>query len=160
MKSHVSRIAPILCALSAASLLAGCATIPNGGIYGPISGIADPGPVLGTVQVGEGMLVQTIQLVPGKNVNIQINKDEPPTDEHLLFENVLTIGQFSRILGSGFTGKKNIYYQKRIHDSGRDFFKAHGNTYLVSWKCDHKDARTYLVSDHYTVTIQKVIPTK
>ena len=54
--------------------------------------------------------------------------------------------------------KKNIYYQKRIHDSGKDSFMLNARTFLVTWKCDEKDARTHLVSDHYAVNIRELFP--
>ena len=140
------------CALCCLFLTA-CASVPNGGFYGDVTKAGNTGPVLGVVQVGEGMLVRNIKLKPATEINIQINEDDP-----LLFENVLTIGKFSELLGSGFTKKENIYYEKRIHNSGKDFFAVKGKTYLVEWKCDYKDARTHLVSDHYTVTVREFTP--
>ena len=136
--------------------LCSCATIPNGGFYGDISNVGKPGPILGRVQVGEGLLVETIKIDADTEINIQINEDEVGDNESLLFDNVLTIGKFSKWLGSGFTSKENIYYEKRIHDSGKDIFEVNGRQFVVKWKCDYTDARTYLVSDHYEVTVQEL----
>ncbi len=103
------------------------------------------------------MLVETINIDSGTEINIQINKNEDESDP-LLFDNVLTIGRFSRLLGSGFTGRENIYYEKRINDSGKDIFEISGRKFVVKWKCDYRDARTYLVSDHFEVTLQELLP--
>jgi hypothetical protein len=146
----------------------GCATIPNGGYYGDISQLGTPGPVLGAVEVAEGLLVETISLGGGKSVNIQINKDKPTDKELLLHDNVLTIGNFSKVIGSGFSSNKDIYYQKRIYDDGSDVFELAGSNYLVTWKCTfrnpdielvtHKRRRPFihLAPDRYTIMIQEL----
>jgi len=153
MKRRYSILLCVLCA----GLVAGCTTIPNGGFYGDVNRVGKPGSVIGTVQVGEGMLVQTLTIDSETEINIQINEDRTD-DDPLLFDNVLTIGKFSEWLGSGFTRKENIYYQKRVYDSGQDIFEVKGRKFLVTWKCDYRDARTYLVSDHYTVSVQELLP--
>lgn len=153
MKTYMNVCICALCAV----LLSACATVPNGGYHGPVKQLGIPGPILGTVQVGEGLLVQTVKVDDNTELNIQINEDKVESDP-LLFDNVLTIGSFSRIVGSGFSKKKNIYYQKRIDDSGRDSFTLNTRTFLVTWKCDDKDARTYLVSDHYAVDVRELFP--
>ncbi len=145
-----------ICALSSIFLSA-CATVPNGGYHGTVKTLGIPGPILGAVQVGEGLLVQTIKVDDNTELNIQINEDKVESDP-LLFDNVLTIGKFSKIVGSGFSKNKNIYYQKRIHDSGKDSFMLNTRTFLVTWKCDEKDARTYPVSDHYAVDVRELFP--
>lgn len=153
MKKSVNSCLCAFCAI----LLVGCATIPNGGYYGNVDKLGIPGPVLGEVQVGEGMLVQTIKIDKENEINIQINEDKDEYDQ-LLFDNILTIGKFSTLLGSGFTGKENIYYQKRISESGKDVFGVNDRQFLVTWECDLKDARTYLLSDHYKVTVCELFP--
>lgn len=139
------------------ALLSSCAIIPNGGYSDPVKTLGIPGPVLGTVQVGEGLLVQTVMIDDHTALNIQINEDKVANDP-LLFDNVLTIGKFSKVLGSGFSKKKDIVYRKRIHESGKDSFALNDRKYLVTWECNYKDARTYLVPDHYTVAISQLFP--
>lgn len=164
MKKHYAIITVCLFCLA----VTGCTTIPNGGYYGDISQLGSPGPVLGAVEVSEGMLVETIALGGDKSVNIQINKDRPTDPELPLYDDVLTIGNFSKVIGSGFTGSKNIYYQKRIYDDGSDVFELDGNRYLVTWKCTfrspliepvarrHERTVAYLAPDRYTIMIQEL----
>lgn len=135
----------------------GCATIPNGGHYGDISKLGTPGPVLGQVEISEGMLVDTIHLDDSTSVNIQINEDKPSYSKQPLYENVLTIGKFSKLIGSGFTKKENIYYRKRIYYNGQDVFELNGRHYLVSWNLNYRNPLTYVVADTYTFTIQELI---
>jgi len=136
-------------------LVAGCATIPTGGYYGDVSEIGTPGEVLGKRELGEGMQVATVRLENGQTINMQINEEDVPAGE-ALYSHVLTIGKFSAILGSGFTGKENIYYRKRIGADGKDIFKVGGRNYLVTWDCNYRNPLTWLVADFYTVTIQRL----
>lgn len=139
----------------AAVLSAGCAAIPTGGYYGDISELGTPGVVLARLEIGQGMLVETVTLDEGRTINLQINKADVPEGE-ALYPRVLTIGKFSTILGSGFTGKNNIYYRKRIGHQGRDVFEADGKRYLVAWECDFHNPLTYMAADYFTVTVQRL----
>lgn len=136
-------------------LMTGCAAVPTGGYYGDVSELGTPGVVLARLEVGEGMLVETVALDDGQTVNLQINKEDVPEGE-ALYPRVLTIGKFSTILGSGFTGKENIFYRKRIGDQGKDVFEVNGKHYLVTWECNYRNPLTYTVADYYTVTIQRL----
>lgn len=93
------------------------------------------------------------------------------TDPELpLHDDVLTIGNFSKVIGSGFTSSKNIYYQKRIYDDGSDVFELDGSNYLATWKCTfrnpeikpltHKRRHSWrrLPPDRYTIMIQELKP--
>ncbi|MDH4316927.1 MAG: hypothetical protein OEV64_00930 [Desulfobulbaceae bacterium] len=134
----------------------GCAPVPNGGYYGDISRLGSVGMVLDTVRVGKGLLVETAHLDKNRTVNLQINEEEVPQTEPHLYSRTLTIGKFSKIWGSGFSGPKNIYYRKRIWYNGRDVFDIEGNRYLVEWQCDYRDPITYLLDDMYTVTFRSL----
>ncbi len=141
--------------LMTASLMTACATVPTGGYYGDVSDLGTPGEVLGRVEIGQGMLVETVTLDDGRKINLQINKEDVPKGE-ALYPRVLTIGKFSTILGSGFSGKENIYYRKRIGHYGQDVFEVDGKRYLVTWECNYRNPLTYMVADYYTVTIQRL----
>jgi hypothetical protein len=149
---HISRF---LMPLTAVFLTAACATVPTGGYYGDISELGTPGAVLARLEIGEGMLVETATLDDGRTINLQINKEAVPKGE-ALYPHVLTIGKFSVLLGSGFTGGENIYYRKRIGDQDRDVFEVDGKRYLVTWACNYRNPLTYAVADYYTVTIQRL----
>lgn len=150
MRSHVT--AAMMVTMIA---MAGCAAIPTGGYYGNVSDIGTPGPVLGKMELGEGMMVKTVGLDTGRTINLQINEEDVPEGE-ALYSHVLTIGTFSTLLGSGFTGKENIYYRKRIGSDGRDIFPVDGNNYLVTWDCNYRNPLAWIVADYYTVTIQRL----
>ncbi len=139
---------------------AGCATIPNGGYSGNLSELGAPGRVLGRVEVAEGMLVETVSLGAGKSVNIQINRDKPPSKEYFLHDNVLTIGRFSKVFGSGFTKKKNIYYRKRIFDRGTDVFDVDGRKYLVNWNCIYRNPWSELSDRPGEYVVEKMMADK
>lgn len=140
-----------------AMVVAGCASIPTGGYYGDISKLGTPGPVLTTVNVGEGLLVKTLHLDEGRSVNMQItHQDVPPGKAG--FRHVMTIGRFSKVLGSGFTSRKNIHYEKRIDYRGKDVFEVDGARYLVTWACDWKNPVTYAVANVFKVTVQRLSP--
>ncbi len=136
-------------------LMTGCAAIPTGGYYGDVSDIGTPGPLLGTMELGEGMQVKTVRLDTGRTINLQINEEDVPEGE-ALYSHVLTIGQFSTILGSGFTAKENIYFRKRIGPDGRDIFQVDDKNYLVTWDCNYRNPLTWIVADYYSVTIQRL----
>lgn len=149
------RIQRLLILLTAAVLAAGCATVPTGGYYGDIAELGTPGVILARLEIGEGMLVETAALDDGRTINLQINKEDVPKGE-ALYPRALTIGKFSTLLGSGFTGSENIYYRKRIGDQGQDVFDVDGRRYLVIWRCNYRNPLTYAVADYYTVTIQRL----
>ena len=149
------RIRRFLIVLTATVLTTGCATVPTGGYYGDVSELGTPGTVLARMEIGEGMLVETAALDDGRTINLQINKEDVPTGE-ALYPRGLTIGKFSTLLGSGFTGRENIYYRKRIGDQGKDVFEVDGRRYLVIWRCNYRNPLTYAVADYYTVTIQRL----
>ena len=149
------RIRRFLIVLTATVLTTGCATVPTGGYYGDVSELGTPGTVLARMEIGEGMLVETAALDDGRTINLQINKEDVPTGE-ALYPRVLTIGKFSTLLGSGFTGRENIYYRKRIGDQGKDVFEVDGRRYLVTWNCNYRNPLTYAVADYYTVAIQRL----
>ncbi|MFC1498365.1 hypothetical protein ACFLS1_07860 [Verrucomicrobiota bacterium] len=136
--------------------LAGCATIPNGGYHGDISKLGTPGDVLATIRLGEGLLVETAQLDNNRSVNLQINKENVPETDPLYYARTLTIGKFSKIFGSGFTKRKNLYYQKRIWYNGKDVFEIDGDRYLVEWRCNYKDPLTYIITDMYVIIFRRL----
>lgn len=145
----------VLVLIMAAALVAGCATVPTGGYYGDVSELGTPGEVLAKISIGEGLLVETVSLDGGRTVNLQINREEVPKGE-ALSPDVLTIGKFSTILGSGFTGRDNIYFRKRIGFQGQDVFEVDGRNYLVTWHCNYRNPLTWVVADIYTITIQRL----
>ena len=136
-------------------LAAGCATIPTGGYHGDVRELGTPGDILAKLEIGEGMLVESVTLEDGQTINLQINKADVPEGK-ALYPRVLTIGNFSTILGSGFASKENIFYRKRIGLQGKDVFKVNGKRYLVSWECSYRNPLTYMVADYYTVTVQRL----
>lgn len=102
-------------------LLFGCSTlhVPR---YGSAS-----------VTIVEGGLVETILFDGGEELNMQITEEHMPEDA--FFErNVLTIGRFSPIFGSGFTTRSNIYYESTIGDHGQAAFTAGNMQYEVRWQ--------------------------
>ncbi len=140
---------------------AGCTTIPNGGYHGDISKLGILGDVLATVRLGEGLLVGTAQLDNNRFVNLQINKEDIPNyagtkSDPFFYARTLTIGKFSKVLGSGFTRRENIYYRKRIWYNGKDVFEVDGNRYLVEWYYNYKDSLTYIIADMYTITFRSL----
>jgi hypothetical protein len=135
-------------------LLAGCASVPNGGYHGDILELGTPGDILAEVRLGEGLLVKTAQLGNDRSVNLQINKEDLPQSDPLYYARTLTIGKFSKIWGSGFTRKENIYYRKRIWYCGKDVFEVDGDQYLVEWQCNYRDPLTYVLADMYTITFR------
>jgi hypothetical protein len=137
-------------------ILSGCSTIPNGGFVGDVSKMGlVPGVELDTIRLGKGLLVQDVMLDPDLVVQAQISKDElEKYEDQTQFEQILTIGRFSKILGSGFAKKKDIFYRKRIWHSGRDIFEVDGGRYLVEWTLNVNDPITYLVADMYTLTFR------
>lgn len=139
-------------------LCAGCATIPNGGYAGDISELGVPGDLLCVVNLGEGLLVGTAQLGNGRAVNLQITKEDVPKTDSTYYARTLTIGNFSKIIGSGFTKKENIYYRKRIWYSGKDVFEIDGDKYLVEWHCDFSNPLTYSVADMFRLTFRPIAP--
>ena len=136
--------------------LAGCASIPNGGYHGDISKLGTPGGVLATVRLGEGLLVGTAQLDNNHSVNLQLNKEDVPQSNPLYYARTLTIGKFSKIWGSGFSRRKNIFYQKRVWYNGKDIFEIDGDRYLVEWRCNYKDPLTYIIADMYIITFRSL----
>jgi hypothetical protein len=125
-------------------VLAGCMTltVPQGGE--------------GTVRVVVGGFVETIEFVDGPTFNIQINDEDVPEGE-ALFPHELTIGKFSKVIGSGFTKRSNIYYRERIdYYSGNDTFSADGGEYRVSWKRNEWDVFAH--TNIYYVTVEQVQP--
>lgn len=137
-------------------LAAGCGTIPTGGYHGNLSDLGVAGPVLTTVSVGEGLVVRTLVLDEGRSANIQITHQDVQAGK-AGFRHVMTIGKFSKVLGSGFTSRKNIYYEKRIDYNGRDVFEVAGNRYLVTWECDWKNPVTYAVANVFNVRVQRLV---
>ena len=140
-----------------AAVVAGCASVPTGGYHGDISKLGTPGPVLTTVDVGEGLLVRTLGLDEGRRVNIQITHQDVPQGQ-AGFRHVMTIGRFSKVLGSGFARRKNIYYEKRIDFRGKDVFEVDGTRYLVTWACDWKNPVTYAIANMFKVSVQRLTP--
>ncbi|MEW6078803.1 MAG: hypothetical protein AB1724_13385 [Thermodesulfobacteriota bacterium] len=144
--------------MTAIALASGCATAPStGGWHGDVSRLGTPGEVLAEINVGEGMLVETVPLDEGRPINLQINKKEVPKHKPL-YPRVLTIGRFSTVLGSGFARPENIYYSKRIDYQGRDYFETDGRRYLVTWRCDHRHRPADPDPDIYSVRIQRLYP--
>ena len=136
-------------------LFAGCAAIPNGGNHGDILKLGRPGDLLSSVKLGQGLLVATASLDQGREVNLQVTKEDVPQTEPLKYSRTLTIGKFSKVLGSGFAKKEDIYYRKRIWYKGKDFFEIGSDKYLVEWKCDYSDVRTYLIADIYEIEFRR-----
>lgn len=118
---------------------AGCAShaIPDQRGVAP-NGAPVPGYRGQTVRVVTGGLVETIALDEDRPLNLQINLEDLRPGEadspHLL-----TIGRFSKWLGSGFAHRQDIYYRKRIDTEGADTFQVDGITHYVRWtmtSCD------------------------
>lgn len=109
-----------------------------------------------TQKVVDGGLVSTFNLDDGQYVNLQINKYQRPSNSHAYsakdfgYEHTLTIGHFSKMLGSGFSKKSNIFYKKKIRSSGQDTFQLGVDTFRITWYLI--DARYYNV---YEVVIDK-----
>ena len=142
-------------------VLTGCGTIPNGGFYTDNPEHGTPGPVLSTITLGRGLLVQDAQLDNGRVVQAQISRDEVESyQDQTLYEQVLTIGHFSKVIGSGFSKKKDIFYRKRIWRNGRDVFYLDGAPYLVEWRLNYKHPITYIVDDMYTLDFRSFLPPK
>lgn len=113
--------------------VAACAshTLPDHYGIAP-NGAPIPGYYGKTVQVTTGGLVETIELDEGRPLNLQINAvDLAPAE--VGFPHELTIGRFSRWLGSGFSRASNVYYRKRIPDEGADTFEIDAITHYVRW---------------------------
>ena len=150
----MKQIALIVLALS---LLCGCSTIPNGGHPGDLSKYGKPGPVLDTVHIGRGMLVEDLRLGTNGTIQAQVSKAEiEDYQDPLLHEQILTIGHFNKVTGSGFAKKENIYYRKRIWHDGQDVFSIGNATYLVKWK--PKTPNTLVAIDTYILTVQIFVP--
>jgi hypothetical protein len=114
-------------------VFAGCAshTIPDHRGVAP-DGAPVPGYYGQTVRVVTGGLVETVELDEGRPLNLQINVEDLRPDE-AGFPHQLTIGRFSKWLGSGFAHGGNIYYRKRIDIEGVDTFQVEGITHYVRW---------------------------
>jgi hypothetical protein len=119
--------------------LAGCAshTIPDERGVAP-SWAPVPGYYGQTVRVVTGSLVETIELDEGRPLNLQVNVEDLRQGE-TGFPHQLTIGHFSRWLGSGFARGQNIYYRKRIDTEGVDTFQVDGITHYVRWTMTSQD---------------------
>jgi hypothetical protein len=76
-----------------------------------------------TVTLIEGGMVETIVFDGGEVINMQITEEHMPENKYYI-RNVLTIGEFSPIIGSGFTRRSNIYYESTIEDQGQAVFTA------------------------------------
>ena len=136
--------------------MVGCATIPNGGFVGDVSkyGLV-PGEEVDSIRLGKGMLVEDVMLEPDLVIQAQISRDENESyEDPTQFEQILTLGRFSKLLGSGFAGKDKIVYRKRIWHDGRDIFEVDGRKYLVEWTLNYRDPITYLVTDMYTLSFR------
>ncbi|HEC13078.1 MAG TPA: hypothetical protein ENI80_07470 [Acidiferrobacteraceae bacterium] len=109
-----------------------------------------------TRQVTEGRLVATFNLDGGRYVNLQINKYKYPINSHGYswgeygYGHTMTIGHFSKVLGSGFRKESTIFFKKRIADRGQDTFLLEGTTYRATW---HLVSVFY--NGRYEVTIDK-----
>jgi hypothetical protein len=119
--------------------LAGCAshTIPDQHGMAP-SQAPMPGYYGQTVRVVTGGLVETIELDEGRPLNLQINVEDLRPGE-AGFPHQLTIGRFSRWLGSGFARGRNTYYRKRIDTEGAETFQVDGITHYVRWTMTSSD---------------------
>ena len=114
-----------------------------------------------TIRVLRNGLVETVELEPGVTVNIQINEKESnplnksyPTPEESADQD-MTIGKFSKVIGSGFSKKKNIYFRKGIYNSGSDYFTVSNKKYKVSWELDYWAFMSWFINDVYDVTFYK-----
>jgi len=118
---------------------AGCAsnTIPDDRGVAP-NGASVPGYHGQTVRVVTGGLVETITLDEDRPLNLQINVEDLRPGE-AGFPHQLTIGRFSKWLGSGFAHGQDIYYRKRIDTEGADTFQVDGITHYVRWTMTSRD---------------------
>jgi hypothetical protein len=120
-------------------VFAGCAshTIPDHRGVAP-NGAPVPGYYGQTVRVVTGGLVETIELDEDRPLNLQINVEDLRPGE-VGFPHQLTIGRFSRWLGSGFAHGQDIYYQRSIDTEGVDTFQVDGITHYVRWTMTSSD---------------------
>lgn len=102
-------------------------------------------------QVTKGGFVETFNLDAGQYVDVQINKYQHSSNSHAYspdnfgYEQTLTVGHFSKVLGSGFSKKSNIFFKKKIRSSGQDTFRLGEMIYRVTWYL--VDARYFGVYD-------------
>ncbi len=115
-----------------------------------------------TIRVLRNGFVETVELESGVEVNIQINEKDPnplnksyPTPEESADQD-MTIGKFSKVIGSGFSKKKNIYFRKGIYNSGSDYFTVDDVKYKVEWDLDYWAFMSWFVNDVYDVTFYKL----
>jgi len=139
--------------------LAACAAVPNGGYHGDLAKFGTPGEVLDRVIVGKGLFVATAHLDKNRSVNLQITREDEPSyagtkDHPILYNRTLTIGKFSKILGSGFSSAEDIYYRKRIWYDGKDVFRIGDDWYLVEWEYRYRDPVSYIITDMFTISFR------
>ncbi len=156
MARHPHSLCTILCGIVTLSFLSACLTPLPSSPPVDIQTVDRTlgGDTLSRARIMQGGLVKTMQLDDGRSINVQINKEDVPKNE-ALYSRTMTIGAFSKILGSGFTKKKDLAFKKRIGNIGQDTFTLDGIIYQVTWRRDNWDVTSLLVSDIYTVVMRR-----
>ena len=109
----------------------------------------------GTITIIEGGLVETMVFDGGTTLNIQITQEDVSEYDYL-DQHILTIGEFSPIIGSGFTKRSNIYYESPIDFGGNDIFMVGKEKFRVFWKETDVITRSRNPASVFSVTIDQV----
>ncbi len=119
--------------------------------------IAVPEGGTGSAGMLTGGFVETMRFANGRTLNMQVTEEEVPVGE-AGFPHVLTIGRFSPLIGSGFSARRNIYYQEQIGSRGSDTFKVEGEEYRVRWYSSNYMSVLDPERTIFDITIEEVLP--
>lgn len=108
-----------------------------------------------TLRIVEGGLVESLAFGGSTSLNIQITRENMP-EYKCLDPDILTIGRFSPVLGSGFSSRSDIYYESPINTFGEDIFMVGQEQYRVIWiQIDSIPGHRHS-TNIYSITIQQV----
>lgn len=108
------------------------------------------------VRLVEGGLVETLVFGGRTTLNMQVTLLEDDETDVYFAKKILTIGNFSPVIGSGFTSRSNIYFEAEIGSYGQARFDVGQEKFHIIWKEIGATLKGNRYASIFSVTVDQV----